>query len=50
MDLEDLLNYASIGFDYETKTFNAQHFFGPKDVTLEELKAIYQQAKELRWI
>lgn len=26
VDLEDLLNYASIGFDYETKAFYAQHF------------------------
>ena len=26
VDLEDLLNYASIGFDYETKAVYAQHF------------------------
>ena len=47
VDLEDLVNYASIGFDYETKAFYAQHFIWPKEVTLEELSVIYQQAKEL---
>lgn len=41
---------SSIVFKLEDKTFFVYHCCEPKDVTMDELKAINQQCKELGWI
>lgn len=41
---------SSIVFNLNDKTFFVYHYCEPKDVTMDELKAINQQCKELGWI
>lgn len=41
---------SSIVFKLEDKTFFVYHYCEPKYVTMDELKAINQQCKELGWI
>lgn len=41
---------SSIVFNLKDKTFFVYHYCEPKDVTMDELKAINQQCKELGWI
>lgn len=43
-------NSSSIVFKLEDKTFFAYQYCEPKDVTMDELKAINLQCKELGWI
>lgn len=47
-ETEDMQNM--IGFYASDKTFYAQWQIEPKSITIEELKAINQQVKELGWL
>lgn len=43
-------DHIRISFGLLSHTFYAQHDYNPKDITIDEFKAIQQQLKELGWI
>ena len=43
-------NSTSVLFWIEERVFSVSEYCEPKDITVDELKAINQQCKELGWI
>ena len=43
-------DYKLINFDKENKTFYVQQEYDPKDITIEEYKAISSKILELGWL
>ena len=43
-------DYKLINFDKKNKAFYVQEEYDPKDITMQEYKAIHEKLKELGWL